>query len=86
MYLLYDCRIKSQQIISGNQTPTQCITVEVVQQKSICICPVLNNKQGSNEGGRRQKYLFDIDYPKLAAATPVSEQSSSLATKIKFVK
>lgn len=50
------------------------------------LSPVLNNKQGSNEGGRRQKYLFDIDYPKLAAATPVSEQSSSLATKIKFVK
>lgn len=33
-----------------------------------------------------KKNFFDTDYPKLATATPVSEQSSSLLTKVKFVK
>ena len=58
---------------------------EVVQQKSICISPVLINTKGSDEGRVGQVFFFNIDYPKLAVATSVSEQSTSLATKIKLI-
>ena len=72
VYLLYNCQIKSQQTILGNQTQIQCITAQLVQQTSICISPVLINTLSSNEDRGGQNFLFDIDYTKLVVATSVS--------------